>query len=107
MVKIRERSGGCVFPVKVQPGARKDQVAGEWNGAFKIKLAAAPVDGQANQSLIAALSRAIGVPKSSISIVRGERSRMKVVSVLGVSAARIAARLGSASSPDTFSRRET
>ena len=56
MINITEIPGGVRFEVKVQPRSSKNQVAGEQEGVLKIKLTAPPVDGEANQALIAYLS---------------------------------------------------
>lgn len=95
MITIDERPEGCIFSVRVQPRARRDEIVGESDGAFKIRLTAPPADGEANRSLIALLSRAMGVPKSRISILRGETSRRKTISILGVNAQYVLGRLGS------------
>ena len=47
-VEIRERGGAVCFAVRVQPRASREGYAGEWNGALKIRLTAAPVDNRAN-----------------------------------------------------------
>ena len=59
-----------------------------------VKLAAAPVDGAANDALVALLASLLDRPKRDVSIVSGERSRDKVVEVRGISVADAAARLG-------------
>jgi uncharacterized protein YggU (UPF0235/DUF167 family) len=58
-----------------------------------VKLAAAPVDGAANEALVAALSDAFGLPRRSLSIAAGQRSRTKRVEFAGITPAALAARL--------------
>ena len=70
--------------IRVIPRAGRSEIAGVREGALLVRLAAAPVDGAANQELIAVLSRALKVPKRSIEIVAGERSRSKRVRIEGV-----------------------
>lgn len=75
------------------PRAGRSEFAGLRDGALLVRLAAAPVDGAANDELIALLSRALRVPKRDIAIVAGERSRTKRVRVAGMDPAQILARL--------------
>jgi uncharacterized protein len=70
--------------VRLQPRARRDEVAGERAGAIVIRVTAPPVDGKANAALCAFVARAAGVPPSRASVVRGQTSRDKVVRVEGV-----------------------
>jgi hypothetical protein len=84
MINITEIPGGVRFEVKVQPRSSKNQVAGEQEGALKIKLTAPPVDGEANQALIAYLSDCFKVPKKNISLLKGDSSRHKLLEIIGV-----------------------
>jgi uncharacterized protein (TIGR00251 family) len=70
--------------VRVIPRASKAGIAGTRDGALLVRLNAPPVEGAANSELIQVISDALGVPKRSISIVAGERSRLKRVRVEGV-----------------------
>ena len=74
----------ALLEVRVIPRAGRSGVAGMRDGTLVVKLAAAPVDGAANAELIAVLAEALGVPKRSIEIVSGERSRAKRVRVAGI-----------------------
>jgi uncharacterized protein (TIGR00251 family) len=71
--------------VRVIPRAGRSQVAGRRDGALLIRLAAPPVDGAANDELVALLSRLLDIPKRSIAIVSGERARTKRVRIEGLS----------------------
>ena len=66
---------------------------GERDGAVLIRIAAPPVDGKANAALIAFVAKTLGVPKGSVSIVRGETSRNKVIRVEGYRPADVRAAL--------------
>ena len=70
--------------VRVVPRAGRSGFAGLRDGALLVRLAAAPVDGAANDELIALLARTLHLPKRDISIVSGERSRSKRVRVAGM-----------------------
>jgi uncharacterized protein (TIGR00251 family) len=73
--------------VHVVPRAKVTEVAG-WHGdAIRIRLAAPPVDGAANEELVRFLAERLGVPRSAVAIVRGSTARRKTVSVHGVTAA--------------------
>ncbi len=85
--------GGVVIDVRVIPRAGKSGLVGTRDGALLIRLHAAPVDGAANTELIEVLARALGVAKRAITIVSGERSREKRVSVAGVTMGTAEARL--------------
>jgi len=72
--------------VHAQPGAKRDRVAGDFNGRLKIALAAPPVDGKANAHLMKFLAKLLGVPKSAIALVSGETMRDKRLRIDSVSA---------------------
>lgn len=63
--------------VYCQPGAKRSRVAGLHDGKIKIQLAAPPRDGEANDELIRFVSAILGLPKSAVSLVAGQTSRIK------------------------------
>lgn len=65
----------------MQPGASRTEVAGLHGDCLKIRLAARPIDGEANACLIAFLASALGVPKRSVSIESGATARRKRIAV--------------------------
>jgi uncharacterized protein (TIGR00251 family) len=67
--------------VHVQPGARSSEVIGEIGDALKIRLQAPPVDGKANEALIAFVSEKLGVRQRDVRILRGQTSRQKVLGI--------------------------
>ena len=79
--------------VRLQPRARRDEVVGERGGAVVIRVTAPPVDGKANEALCRLIARAVGVPASRVSVVRGHSARDKVVRVDGVDTAALRAAL--------------
>lgn len=76
-------SRGVVIAVRAVPRAGRSGIAGERGGALLVKLAAAPVDGAANEELIAVLSSALKIPKRRMSVITGERAREKRVLIEG------------------------
>ena len=65
--------------VWVQPGARRNEVAGPHQGCLKLKLAAPAVDGKANKALVRFVAELFGVKVRGVRIVSGETSRRKIV----------------------------
>ena len=80
--------------VRVIPRASKPGIAGTRDGALLVRLQSPPVEGAANAELIQILANALDVPRGSISIVAGERSRQKRVRIEGVSEDYVNTRLG-------------
>ncbi len=83
-VWARRDGDAWLLDLHVQPGARATQAVGEHGGRLKLKIAAPPVDNKANAHLLAWLADRLGVPKASVTLVRGETSRQKTVAVRGV-----------------------
>ena len=77
----RFRQNSLSLTLHIQPGAKKTELAGLYGDALKIRLAAPPVDGQANTALIAFLSERLGIAKSAIHLKSGLSSRRKLVEV--------------------------
>ncbi|WKZ66741.1 MAG: DUF167 domain-containing protein [Flavobacteriales bacterium] len=80
---IAEQEGAIILSVHAQPGAKRTEVAGVHGDALRIRLAAPPVDGQANEALITFLAGAFGVPKRQVDLLSGHASRSKRVRVNG------------------------
>lgn len=78
------KSNEFLFSVYIQPGAKKTQTCGLYNGHLKVKVNAPPVDGKANENLIAFIAKQFVVPKSRVSIVSGEKNRLKKVKIRNV-----------------------
>jgi hypothetical protein len=70
--------------VKVHPRAKRSALAGRLGDAWKLSLAAPPVDGKANEECIRFFAEFAGVPRSRVRIVLGLTSRLKVVEIEGV-----------------------
>lgn len=77
----REDGDALVLALRVQPGAKRTEVAGLHGGALKLRLAAPPVDGKANDALLRFLADAFGVPLRSVALLHGAASRAKTVRV--------------------------
>ena len=82
----RKTTEGWLLSLHVQPGAKNSSVSGMHGDALKIRIAAPPVEGKANEALIAFIARQLGVPKRQVSVERGTSSREKTVRVADVEA---------------------
>lgn len=93
MPPLTPTATGVRLTLHVQPRAARTELAGLHGDALKVRLAAPPVDGAANDALIRFLADRLGVPRSAVALVGGATSRRKVVEVTGISAETAAARL--------------
>lgn len=91
MTWLRSEGNGAavVLSLHIQPGAKKTEVVGLHGDALKVRLAAPPVDGKANQALIDFLSEKLGVAKASVDLVSGASSRAKRIRIAGLAAAAV------------------
>lgn len=70
-----------MLAIQVQPGARTSEVVGEHGGALKIRIAAPPLEGKANEALLRWLSRRLDVPMRNLALESGASSRAKRILV--------------------------
>ena len=84
-LRIQQADNAVIFSVKVVPRSSKTALAGILGGMLKVKLAAAPEKGKANQSLIEFLADTLGVKKSAVKITSGLTSPVKTIQIEGVS----------------------
>lgn len=84
---IEEVSKGIRLHLYVQPNGQKSEVLGEHDGALKIRIQAAPIEGKANKAVEKFVAQLFEVPVSRVTIIRGEQSRSKVVEITGLSPA--------------------
>ena len=76
---LRRDGEDWLIAVHAQPGAKKSAVAGVHGDALKIRIAAAPVEGKANEELLRFIAAALGLPKAAVQLERGDSSRRKTV----------------------------
>jgi uncharacterized protein (TIGR00251 family) len=74
---IREQGGTRLLDIKVTPGASQNEILDVREGRLRIKIAAAPEDGKANAELVSFLAKTLGIAKKDVSIIQGEKSRLK------------------------------
>ncbi|PYS78620.1 MAG: hypothetical protein DMF67_20405 [Acidobacteria bacterium] len=89
MIRYTDSDGALTFPVRVVPRASKSAVAGEHDGALRVRVAAPPVEGAANEELSRLLAKEFGVPARDVEITSGHASKTKVVRVRGATAERL------------------
>ena len=85
-----------LLELHVVPRAAKTAIAGVHDGRVKVSLAAPPVDGAANDALVAFIAKTLGRPKRDVELIRGETSRKKTLAIRGVTLAAVRALLESA-----------
>jgi uncharacterized protein (TIGR00251 family) len=91
---IRSTAGGVEFDVRVVPRSGRTEIGGTRRDAVLVRLAAPPVEGAANEALIAFLSKQLDAPRGAIQILSGVHSRQKRVLVGGLTLDEVRARLG-------------
>ena len=67
----------------IQPGAKRSELAGLHGEALKIRLAAPPVEGRANEALLKFIAGLFDVPVGQVELKQGSQSRHKVVAISG------------------------
>jgi uncharacterized protein (TIGR00251 family) len=92
-VPLTRGAAGIAMAVRVVPRAGRTAIAGVRGDALLVRLAAAPVDGAANDALVAFLAETFDRPRRDITLISGHASRDKRVAIAGLSEAALAARL--------------
>jgi uncharacterized protein (TIGR00251 family) len=87
-----ERS--ATIRIRVQPGARRNEVLGFQADVLRLRVTAPPQEGRANRGVVELLAEKLNVAKADVRILRGHRSRDKLVSIEGLDSARVRALLG-------------
>ena len=89
MIQFSEDSRGLTFTVRIVPRASRSEITGEQSGALRVRIAAAPVEGAANQELIKLLAKSFKLPQKAVEIVSGAASKNKIVRIQGADATRL------------------
>ena len=93
-LELQENGDTVLFVAKIVPGSSRTAVVGLLDGMVKVKVAAPPEKGKANQCLIAFLARQLGMKKNAIGIVAGQTSPVKHVQIVGISSGMLLEKLG-------------
>lgn len=83
----------CTLELKVIPNAPRNEVVGWLGTALKVKVHAPALEGRANDELLDFLAEHLGLPRRSVTLLRGDKSRQKIVRIAGLDAAALKARL--------------
>jgi uncharacterized protein (TIGR00251 family) len=89
VIQYSEKDRGLTFAVRIVPRASRSEIAGEYNGALRIRIAAPPVEGAANRELIRLLARMFNLPQKAVAIVSGAASKSKIVRIAGADSAKL------------------
>jgi uncharacterized protein len=84
VIPYTKSGSGLVFKVQVVPRASRSEIVGEHNEALRVRIAAAPVDGAANEEIVRLLARAFHVGRSAVEITAGHSAKLKTVRVAGL-----------------------
>ena len=87
---LEYRDGALYIRVRVQPRASRTGIVGITDDAIKLRVMSPPVEGEANKAVIVYFSKLLKVPKGSVSVVAGQRSRDKRIKVETHDAERLA-----------------
>ncbi len=79
----RTEGAAIILTLHVQPGAKRSEVSGLHGDALKIRLAAPPIEGRANEALLRFVAELFAVPLRNVELLRGAQSRHKMVKVTG------------------------
>jgi hypothetical protein len=90
---FRQTAEGVEISLHVLPNAPKSQIVGTHNNKLKIKIKAPPVDGKANEAIVAFFSEYLGIAKSQINVDKGEKSKSKTILIRGVPLAELQSHL--------------
>lgn len=96
---IEATESGIRLRLRVQPRASRTELAGVMGDRLRVRLAAPPVDGAANEALVRWLAERLGVARGVVRVVSGQTGRNKVVAVAGIGVAEARARLLPAGAP--------
>jgi len=85
---------GCTLELKIIPNAPRDEIAGWLGAALKVKIHAPALEGRANDALLDFLAAQLGVHRRDVTLLRGDKSRRKVVQIASLTAPEVRQRLG-------------
>jgi len=83
LIDYSEKGDALSFKVQVVPRASRSEIVGAHNASLRVRIAAPPVAGAANEELVRILSKAFGISKSSVEIIAGQTSKRKEVRIKG------------------------
>lgn len=93
-MSINAVPGGVRLHLHVQPGASTSEVVGLHGNRIRLRIQSPPVEGRANEAVIAWIAEELGVPRRAVTLVRGEKSRQKTIEVSGTTVEQARAAFG-------------
>jgi uncharacterized protein len=93
MIALEPHASGTVLPVRAQPGARRNELRGEQDGALKVCVTQVAEKGKANKALVEVLCDELRLRKSQIELLSGETGHQKRFLIRGLSPAEVASRI--------------
>lgn len=72
---------GYVIAVHAQPGAKKSEVSGLHGERLKVRIAAPPLEGRANEALVAFIAERLGLPRAKVRVMKGQQGRAKLLEI--------------------------
>ena len=84
----------CTLALRIIPNAPRNEIVGWHGSALKVKVHAPALEGRANAELLAFLAEALGLPRRSVTLLRGDKARQKVVHLAGLDEGGLKSRLG-------------
>lgn len=90
---VTEKNGLVLLCVQVQPRASRNAVRIEPDGRVRVAVTATPAEGAANKALRELIARTVGIPKSAVMILHGEKSRKKTLALKNVTVEEVDGRL--------------
>jgi len=93
VIAFEECPEGIIVPIKAQPGARRNGLAGVHAGALKVQVTQAPEKGKATDAVLETIAKSLNLKRSQVSLVSGATSPQKRVLITGLSVAELGERL--------------
>ena len=81
MTWFSKTATGYIVAVHAQPGAKRSEISGLHGERLKVRIAAAPLEGRANEALIELLAQRLGLPRSKLRVSKGLQGRTKLVEI--------------------------
>jgi uncharacterized protein (TIGR00251 family) len=84
LIAVEPHPEGSILPVRAHPGARRNEIRGEQDGALKVSVTQAPEKGKANKAIVEVLSKSLSLRKSQFELLSGETSSQKRFLIRGI-----------------------
>lgn len=95
-IALSDHPQGVVLPVKAQPGARQNGIRGEHGGMLKVSVTQVAEKGKANQALVEAVAKGLGLARSQVVLIGGELAAQKRLLIRGISREELERRIAAA-----------